>query len=189
MYSVSFQIRDVESTHGPQRSQPSLRGRPLDYWNPRIPILQISEHDKGWLEAAIDCEGSIGVYIQKDARAKNGFHYIPKTTISNTNLRLLEKFEELFPIGLWTIRDKRTRNPTHKTCYTLVFSNRLARAVLPRLKLIAKERQRILLLEFLELSIRNQTHIGRATPEMVWRRMTEIHNEMKVLNRVGRNLP
>ena len=139
--------------------------------------MKLSEYDRGWLEAALDGEGSIAFYRHKDKTTK-GFRWQLRTQLYNTNRAFLERAKLL--IG-GRITEKVPSMPNSKMGYTLQVSTRSMGEFLPQLNLIIKERQRLLSLEIIPLL--HQNKIARRSINDF--RLSEIEKEFRTLNRVG----
>lgn len=136
----------------------------------------MSERELGWLEAAIDGEGTLTLHRNKYSRpVKRGFAWVPRLMISNTNLEFLNRARAI--IGGGSIQSNRRKTP-RKTCYALVVTSNPMRLILPQLRLIIKERHRVLLLEALALI----TQVRPVKPEAD-ARLEEIYQEIRRLNR------
>jgi len=136
--------------------------------------IEWCDYDRGWIEAMIDAEGWLSLIKEKRPHFKAGCTYKPTLGISNNNLNILDKAK--FLLGAPRAYSRNGNGVS----MVAINSGRL-RIVLPLLKLIAKEKQRILLLEALDiLSIhrgrgdaRNDKEIGR---------LEGIYREMRNLN-------
>ena len=106
--------------------------------------LKLTEIEKAWLAAAIDCDGTISAAFHKDCQC-----YRPIIAIYNTNLELLEKVRKLI---LESTIDWRKRSLRYKKTFRLRISNKgvvlnLLTQIYPYL--IVKKKQAKLLLECL----------------------------------------
>lgn len=117
------------------RQRPGGRGS-----TPRCAVMKpLSRYEKGFLEAAIDGEGSLTVYRRGDVGKGIA---VCRLSISNTNLEFLEKCQEI--IGAGTIVRKRQERGYEYRCR----ANSLRR-LLPQLDLIIKRDRAEKMLEIL----------------------------------------
>ena len=70
-----------------------------------------------WLAAAIDFEGTIGLYQHKSKQGKGGWTWRCKFIISGTNKELITKVKELCGMGYMTGAKKNGNNPNWKPLY------------------------------------------------------------------------
>jgi len=144
----------------------------------------LSDYERGWVESLIDSEGTLGLYKNKHKPPKTkgrSFQWWVRCFVGNTNKEFLEKAQQI--IG-GRITERKTRG-NRKKSFVLELSPNNLRVLLPQLLLVAKERQRKLIVEALVLI---QEHkFGRCrwygTPNDG--RLEEIWQEMKELNRKG----
>lgn len=137
-----------------------------------VPIKKISERDLGLLEGLIDGEGSL--YL-----TKNENRWVPYLTISNTNLTLLEKVKEI--IGFGWIRKLRNVQG-RRTIWSYNATSGVLRALLPKVRLIVKEKQRQLILEACDF-LRDQMGAGHYSKHN--ERLENIQQQLKELNKRG----
>lgn len=125
-----------------------------------IDMIKLTEYYKGWIEALIDGEGSISLLREKRKQFRAGVTYKPRLNISNKNLKLLEQAKDI--IGHGAI------HPNGKSgVYNLDISAEGMRYILPKITLIVKEEQRLLLIEALKiLNIHIQRGRGRTDAEI-----------------------
>lgn len=146
----------------------------------------MNAREKGWLEAFIDAEGTISFNKNKNKyrQACRGFQWHPKLRSTNTELKLLQRFQDIIGggriYGPYGPRgDNRRKNFKPQWEYQLSSSKKIVE-VLTRLSLVSKEKQRLLLIEACTLL---QQQKPRFTPHDA--RLEEIHTEMRKLNRRG----
>ena len=113
------------------------------------PIRQLSLYEKGFIEAALDGEGTIGLYKEKTEKVRRGFCWRVRCQISNTNKLWLEKIKRI--IGAGHIGKDYRHRENHHQCYTLYLSANVTRQLLPQIKLVIKEKRRVLTIEALHL--------------------------------------
>lgn len=134
----------------------------------------------GYLSGFIDGDGSLGFYKGKRASCRRGFHWIPLVQLSNTDLHLIEQIRKMLPNGHIKTRSYHNR-PNEVPTHNLVISgSNPIYTILSQIKLIRKERQRVLLMEACELV---REHHSGYTPHD--ERLEEIYQEMKKLNKRG----
>jgi hypothetical protein len=142
----------------------------------------LSEYERGWLEGIIDGEGSLSLYSGRPREGRK-VSWQPILRVSNTNSRLLERVVELIGFS-HVIADRSPRTPNHKRTYAVVYGSSALRWLLPQLRLIAKEGQRVLLLEAVEI-LRKRRAKSLRRSGFGSARLTEIHACMRELNRRG----
>jgi len=69
---------------------------------------ELTEAEKIWLAAIIDCEGTIGVYRIKRPKTKHGYRWIAHISVSNTCKELIDRFAELTDVWLTRRRAVKT---------------------------------------------------------------------------------
>ncbi len=145
------------------------------------PLPDWTEEEKGWLEGIIDGEASLSLIFDKGP-AKDRFRAV--MAIYNTDLKIIGEAQRLTNGPLYT-HDYQLKHPNHKVRYAIVLQHNRLRAILPRIKLVGKERQRILLLEALEIMQRRRGGNHIVHPEDGTMRLRQIVDEMKALNQRG----
>jgi hypothetical protein len=132
----------------------------------------LNDHDRGWIEALIDGEGSLSLLKEKRAHFKAGYSYKPRLNISNNNLQMLEKARVLIGAGC-IMKKKRLKQ--------LDVSANGLRFLLPKIHLIIKEKQRKLLLCALRILA---LHRGRSNPRLDSEisQLENLHIEIHSLN-------
>ncbi len=117
--------------------------------NTVLNVLHLTDRDRGWLEGVLDSEGYIGVYKINDKRKPSGFYWRRRIEVSNTCLPFMEKICEILNIPKNKIRIKKNywNKKRGKNIYRLEIPVKIAKEILPELKLIVKEKQRRLYLE------------------------------------------
>ncbi len=151
----------------------------------------LTQYEKGWLEAAVDGEGSISISFQKQKTSpRPNIRVI--MSISNTNRDFLVKAQHLFGAG--SICHK-TPDGNRKGAFVLSVHARMIREILPQLDLIIKKRQKELALETLSLlegygkGSRKGFHGGKMRSLWKDEKITELKKELNSLNKRGRVLP
>lgn len=139
-------------------------------------MLALNDHDRGWLEMAIDGEGCLGVYKYP---YRKGFTVLGM--ISNTDMNILNYAQSI--VG-GRIAYQRPGNSRHKTGHCLFWTPNLLREILPQIRLIAKERQRLLVLRALELT----KNIGSRWSDCRREELLRIVHDMRILNMKGPEL-
>ena len=159
--------------------------------------FNLTERGKGWLEGIIDGEGCISIGKSKSKSSKQGFSWNTICVVSNTNLKICEKVKELFSDtntdyigGCITKRQPKLKNS--KPIYTFSAKRGAMKRILPKLKFIAKERQREIVIEVLNLlekyKISNEYGNGLGRPPDLENKMIKLYEEMKILNKRGNGL-
>ncbi len=117
--------------------------------------IEWTDYNLGWLSGIIDGEGSISLLKERRPWQKAGFQYKPRLNIGNKNIELILKSQLIIGGGCII-------GPNSKGVYNLDVSANKMREILPKLRLIAKRKQKIVIMEALELlSFR---HRGRSNP-------------------------
>lgn len=109
--------------------------------------IELSDYERGFLEGVIDGEGCIGLYKKKRDNPK-GFSWIVTVKISNTNKAFLEKAKMICgnkgAISLCSPAFNATRD-----FYDYRIPVDTCKVILPQLRLIIKEEQRLLMIDAL----------------------------------------
>jgi hypothetical protein len=135
----------------------------------------VKETDLAWLAGIIDGEGCIRITQEK---RNPRMYYYARVTVTNTDARILNKVDSLFPGSLYQLTSK-TRGSKDRPCFTWMRENMHAgevlRAVLPYL--VGKRDQAELALRFLG-TFDGQRSISEATLQER-RQMYESIKELK----------
>lgn len=144
----------------------------------------LTDYERGWLEALIDGEGSLSLFSDRRPHQKLGCSFKPTLAIGSNDRPLVERARTIINAG--SIRPNRAAARMNVLWQYTLQSNGL-RWLLPQLSLLLKERQRVLLLEALDLLA------ARNGGQGLWHRdpnsgarLLEIKSEMTRLNRRGR---
>ena len=142
-----------------------------------------TERELGYLEGLIDGEGEIALSKQK-SRCKKGYPcYIPRVAIYNTNEEVMKHIQKVLNGGTFAPLKYANWESEWKTEYRYLMTRPLMRTVLPEMNLIIKEKQRLLLVDALEiLEYRQYRHLGDYSMDV----LEAIYQDMKVLNKRGR---
>ncbi len=143
--------------------------------------IEWTDYDKGWLAGIIDGEGSLGLMKEKRPRCKANCTYKPRLTIGNTDIKLLIKVRKMIGGALIKHNHRFREDKNQKPFWNLDISANNLRFALPQLKLISKEKQRILLLEALHILKR---HVARNNPRNAEEidRLEKIYQKIRKLN-------
>ena len=142
----------------------------------------LTEYQKGWISGIIDTDGCLcfSKHRTTPIKAKRGYTWEPKLQITSTDRNFLEKIREM--IGEGGIRSGTNKPQEHIRVRKHAWSYDLwpngLRRLLPNIRLVIKERQRVLLLEALTLLRDHQW--GRKSRHDT--RLNEIYWEMRSLN-------
>jgi len=145
----------------------------------------MNDYERGFLEAALDGEGclSFGKIHRRQKgkeRLNRNFYWDIQCYISNTNLDWLLKIQKVINGGT-IFKGSRKKNPNWKDFYRLDIPQSVLKRILPEIKLVIKERHRILVLEAMRLlSDHNKWHSPNDS------QLEEIYDEMKQLNHKGK---
>ena len=140
----------------------------------RTKIEYLDIYEKGWIEAAIDGEGALCLIKQGRSKYRAGFTYEPRVDVANKSTAFLEKAKKI-------CRGGAISNPRKNGLRSLDMSSNLLRTLLPQIQLVAKERQRLLLLEALDILSRHVSP-GKPRNDEELRRLEAIHVEITQLN-------
>jgi hypothetical protein len=146
-------------------------GRPRE-----IIKLNLSERQLGWLEGLIDGEGCLSMSKLKFYKQR----WTLTVYISNTNRRLLEEVRRT--IGYGTITKHISQNKPFKPVFAYHLPRKVMGLLLSKLKLIAKEKQRILLLEADKLLAYKR---GKKHCQAIDKKLDRICEKIHVLNQRG----
>lgn len=138
----------------------------------------LSDWQRGWLEAAIDGEGTICIARHIRAEYRYGEYYQPHVSIANTNRDFVEC--ALMICGCGRVRSCVPHNKEVKESFIYAMPASAMRDILPKLSLIIKERQKNLILELLTIEVGHNT--GRMITLDEIKRMREIYEEVSFLN-------
>ena len=116
--------------------------------------IEWTDYIKGWIEALIDGEGSLSLLKERRPHFKAGVTFKPRLGIGNKDVKLLIHAKEIIGAGCII-------GPNKKDFYNFDLSANGIRWLLPKIRLISKEEQRLLLLEALQILNR---HAGRSIP-------------------------
>lgn len=116
--------------------------------------IEWTDYDLGWLSGIIDGEGSLSLLKEKRPNQKAGCQYKPRLSIGNKDLGILKKAQDLMGGAII--------GPRKSDVYELQISANNMRKILPIIKLIAKDKQRNLMIHALNLL--NKRHRGRGNP-------------------------
>lgn len=149
----------------------------------------LTDYEKGFLEAAVDGEGTISLYRNHNRcwHSQRGFQWTPYVALTNTNLSFLQKIKEICGGGRLYLRASRNPLRNQKALHIYEMNRGIMRGILPQLSLVVKEKQRRLLLEALGLAI----HGGTSNPSIQEKqrlndkRLGDIYKQVKVLNKRG----
>jgi hypothetical protein len=150
----------------------------------------LSEYQKGWIEAAIDFEGSLSLfctYQKKRPGTPEAYTaYRPVLQIGTTDPFLPQKAKDILIDGY--ICPWNPSKPNLSKRYNYVLSENIAlKRVLSQIKLALKDTQRLLLLEVIDYSLSERLagHGGSDLWNGNWEklpRIKEIWAEMRLLN-------
>lgn len=136
-------------------------------------MKNIKQYDKGWVEALIDGEGSLSLIKQKGKSYKCGYTLKPILNIGNNDIRLLKQAQQIIGGGNICF--------CKRGIYSFTINSNILRHFLPKINLITKENQRLLLIQALNiLSI----HAGKKHLRTKYQlsKLNEIHDKIRYLN-------
>ena len=143
----------------------------------------LSDYDRGWVEALIDSEGSFTISRQVNkGKYRAGMTWKVRLNIGNTNREFLLRAQNLIGGTIQTIGRK---NPNHKTAYELQLYSSGLRVLLPQIQLLVKEKQRLAFLEILSI-LKQRRMNGRGRPIVdKMDELKELIQSVKQLNKRG----
>lgn len=148
----------------------------------------LTDYEKGFLEGAIDAEGSIGLGKNHGSgyRYLKGFRWAPFVVVVNTETKFLDKIKGICGGGSIFNRYKK-QHEGWKPCYVYQMNCTIMRIILPQISLVIKEEQRQLLLEALSLFIHGGSRRKelRGMKTLNDERLQQIYEEMRLLNKRG----
>lgn len=145
----------------------------------------LTDYERGFLEGAIDAEGMLTLRRLKSTRYKVGHQFAVMGSIDNTNIEFLQKIKLLIGDGSICLH-QRYSNKNYKDSYRYQFTRSTLRWMLPQLKLIVKEKQRLIVLEALQM-VNGHKGLGNALGEERTIRLELLVNEIRSLNNRGLN--
>lgn len=141
----------------------------------------MNEKEMGYFAGIVDGEGTLGLGADKRNGKIRG--YAPYLAIPNTSKEILEKVVEI--AGTGKIRTRKEAEGNHKKQHVVTFKSNALRKILPLIKdMLCKKKQAELLLEALDLNERSNIKYKDSNR---FQRLSEIYDEMKVLNKRGRD--
>lgn len=150
-------------------------------------MTKISGWKKGFIEASLDTEAWLGMTRYK-RKGRNWYNYAVGVSVANTCREFLEILNDTTE-NLGFISPQKYGDKKHKTCYRLYFSMYALRKLLPKIGLIIKEENRLLMLEALNiLKYERECRRGRPVIPEGRKRLDEIYFRLKELNAHGENL-
>ena len=133
-----------------------------------------------WCSAAIDFEGTIGLYHHKNKKNRLGYTWQPAIKLGNTNKDLLREFARITK-GFFREKETKDKRANNKPYWQIILSPNCQRVILPRIfpYLISKKEQALLLQEALDI-------LGKRKPyDKPSFRLAEIAETLKFLNHKG----
>jgi len=146
----------------------------------------------GWLEGVLDSEGSISL-IRYKRKGREWYNYTPIVSIGNTSKVFLEIYNECIK-QIGHVNIQKYGNENQKTMWHLnIISRYKLKKFLCQLTLIIKEKQRLLLLEAIDILdskpyAGEYGYVGKCGERLTQiqsNRLNEIWLEMKELNKHG----
>lgn len=146
---------------------------------------QLTPEQASYIAGFWDGEGSIGVWRCNRRERRTSGTFRVGMMAGNTNLEVLESIRA--DIGAGTISEKASKNPKHKTLYSLVISQGIAYKLLPMLLpyLRIKKHQALIAINMQKL----RRNVGRAgiTDEEL-KVQEQFHTDCAELNKRGKEL-
>jgi len=144
--------------------------------------VKLSEYEKGYLEAAIDGEGSIRLRKQKRGNNQR-CTYTPEVSITSTNEEFLWKIAEICGnTGTWILKEPAGRR-CKKDYWMYFLSSDEIRNILPQLDgLVVKREHRKLILEFYSIQNNRWKRHRKSYTDEEYARIEEIYWKLRELN-------
>lgn len=145
----------------------------------------LSEYDCGFLEAALDTDGYFSISTARGGIASEvsklrfPHRFVPVTGWKMTSKAFLEKVKGICGDGV--VAKESATSYTKRQCYRYNMTRATMRRLLPQLQLVAKDGQRILMLEALDLLHTR----GIRMEQESWSRLSEIRDTIMELNKYG----
>lgn len=145
----------------------------------------LTPESAAYIAGFVDGEGTITLVRSNRPRNTSGFQFTPYFSIPNTNLDVLLSIRKELRNGRIELCD--TGNVNYRMLYSLRFTPRQIRQILPHLLpyLRVKQRQCELVMEFLDTT-NNNTGV-RHTPEFV-AKCSKLEKSIRMLNPRGDNM-
>ena len=142
----------------------------------------LTEGEAQWLACAIDSEGCIGIWRQRDGKHASGFKYRPAVQITNTNFDYLAHARSLIDGYVVVDQHPKNVNPKHKVCYRANVNQRAVLGLLEQISpyLIIKKRQAEFVMQFCKA-----THAALVGDHSDHELYEQLYLECKVLNKRG----
>jgi len=122
-------------------------------------MKELTDYERGYLEAIIDGEGSIYIsidYRNREHRIKRGYTVTIRCIISNNDINLLNKVKNIIGSGN-VVKKHGSGIYKNNINYEVRFNHDVQRWLLPQLNLIVKKERQKLAIQLLEtLKYKNQ---------------------------------
>jgi hypothetical protein len=158
---------------------------------------ELSDYAKGFLEAAIDGEGCI-MLVRSRRKDTSPFlwhwHYQPETRVNNNSKEWLELVAELAGDTTTEIGNVKRilKGMYYGNGFYYPMPRSIMKTVLPQLGLVIKERQRVLILEALDILGNRRPYISKRSYTTYYQdeiKLDEIRNKIKLLNKKNKGVP
>jgi hypothetical protein len=147
--------------------------------------IEWCDYELGWLSGIIDGEGNLGLFKETRKNFKAGVTYKPRLNISNTDINIINKCRDIIGYGSIIPHNHKKRiSIGQKPCWILDVSSNGLRDLFPKIRLIAKEKQKQLLLKAMVIL---SNHKGKKNPrtDAEIKRLEIIYLEIRRLNKRG----
>ena len=151
-----------------------------------IQLPLVSDYQKGWLAGLLDGDGVIGLHISKTGslrKNKRGFTWKPVIVFCNTNLDIIQAVCRLLNKKRPPRQINKANGKRRKKIWKVSLTKAETQWVCEHLILHGKERQRVLLIEAIQLS--NKVGGRRPTDHPSELRLIQIYKAMRQLNKRG----
>ena len=143
--------------------------------------VSLNKEQKAYLAGIIDGEGCLFIRPRK---YRHGITYVPGLSIANTNKKLLYTLKSW--VGTGCIVERPGKESYHKPVYAYVLSSLQLGQLLPQLKLIVKEKQRLILIKVIKILSKRKFGFGNYDYQYGIKKLTMYHQQMKELNKRGK---
>lgn len=142
----------------------------------------LSEVDASWLACAVDGEGTIGIWRQKNPKSVSGYTYKAIVQIVNTHFEFVAHARSLVDGYVTIDQHPKNVNPKHRVCYRALVSQRAVLGLLEQISpyLIIKQRQAEFVKQFCRVV--NSTLVSEGQDHEAYE---QLYLECKALNKRG----
>jgi len=137
--------------------------------------IKLTDYQRGFLEAIIDGEGSLGlIKINSQGRTR----WNPYCAISNTNMKILDKVKTI--TGGTIHSNGNEKNPRWHKCYEIKIPTNILRQILPQLDLCKSEQKRLVIRALELVNYQRGSHHPMIIEQ--YNELEEIHKKLRIIN-------